>query len=153
MTQKSTPKRGFCYTLNDYTEEEVRRLKSIDCVYHILGYEVGESGTPHIQGYMYFKNARSWNATKKKMERWHLEEAKGSADDNIAYCSKDGNYEELGKRPRQGERTDLSAIAKEIEGGKRVDEILSENPTIYHQYGRTLNKIEDLAMRNVWPLS
>lgn len=31
--------------------------------------------------------------------------------------------------------------------GKKVDDLVLENPMIYHKYGRTLNKIEDLRMR------
>jgi len=144
MTQRS---RSFCFTLNNYTQQEYDLLKSINCQYIILGKEVGEKGTPHIQGYLYFSNARSFNATKKLMSRWHLEICKGSADQNIEYCKKDKNFEEFGTRPQPGKRTDLILIKEEIMEGKKVDDIALENPNIFHQYGRTLNKLEDLAMR------
>lgn len=144
MTQRS---RNFCYTLNNYTDDEYLMLKMIGYDYHVLGKEVGESGTPHIQGYIHFKNARSWNAVKKMMKRWHIDPCKGSPEQNINYCTKDKNYEEIGTRPKQGKRTDLDEIKDDIMNGKKVEDIVIEQPMIYHQYGRTLNKIEDLRLR------
>lgn len=144
MTQKS---RGFCYTLNNYNQKEVEILENLECEYHIMGYEKGEKGTPHIQGYFYFKNARSFRATMKILTRWKLFIAKGSAEENFNYCSKQGEYKEFGKIPKQGERSDLKKITDEILEGKQVNTIAIDNPNLYHQYGRTLNKIEDLRMR------
>lgn len=145
MSQKS---RGFCYTLNNYSQEEIAEVKQIRCLYHVRGYEVGQSGTPHIQGYIYFENPRSFNAVKKLMKRWHIEPTKGSPSDNIKYCKKDGKFEEEGNPPGQGKRTDLVEIKNQIiNGEKTVDEITLENPMIFHQYGRTLNKIEELKNR------
>lgn len=144
MAQK---RRDYCYTLNNYTDDELVQLRIIGCEYHVMGKEVGEKGTPHIQGYIRFRNARSFNAVRKLIDRWHLIECRGSAADNIAYCTKDGNYEEIGTRPKQGKRVDLDKIKNDIIEGKKVEDICIEDPMTYHMYGRTLNKIEDIAMR------
>jgi len=80
-------------------------------------------------------------------DKIHLEVMKGSLEANLLYCSKDGDYKEFGTKPKQGERKDLDEIKNEILAGKKVDEIVLENPMLYHQYGRTLNKIEDIALR------
>ncbi len=56
-------------------------------------------------------------------------------------------FKEFGERIEQGKRNDLNVIRDEILAGKTVDEITMENPMLYHQYGRTLSKIEDIAMR------
>lgn len=138
---------NYCFTLNNWTEEEYEKLKKIPCVYMCMGKEVGEKGTPHIQGYIHFKNERSFNAVRKLMKRWHIDGCRGSLWDNIDYTSKEGKWEEFGERPKQGKRTDLDGIKEDIMKGKKVDEIILEKPMIYHQYGRTLNKIEDLVMR------
>ena len=90
--------RRYCYTLNNYTEEELTKLRNIDCEYHILGFEVGENNTPHIQGFIYFKNARSFNTTRKLLKRWHIEPCKGTIEQNITYCMKQGKFEEIGKK-------------------------------------------------------
>jgi len=94
MTQRN---RGWTITLNNYNEEEwnsISELAQMHSEKFILGKEVGESGTPHVQGYIYFKNPRDMKSVKKvlKNERLHLEIAKGSTKQNLAYCSKDGDY-------------------------------------------------------------
>ena len=48
---------AWCYTLNNYTEEEKENLWK-EGTYQIQGYEKGSNVTPHIQGYIEFKNAK-----------------------------------------------------------------------------------------------
>ena len=73
---------------------------------------------------------------------------KGSLDQNCGYCSKDKNVTEYGEKPKQGFRTDLEAIKDDILGGVvTCDDVCVINPNMYHQYGRTLNKLEDIALR------
>lgn len=91
--------RGYIYTLNNYTQEEVSELKAIESRYHVLGEEKGELDTPHIQGYILFKNARSFKAVKKLIPRAHIEAQKGTCEQAIEYCKKDGSYQELGTMP------------------------------------------------------
>lgn len=45
--------------------------------------------TPHVQGYVEFKSAKRLSTLKKWLPRAHFEKAKGSAEDNIKYCSKE----------------------------------------------------------------
>lgn len=55
-------KRAFLFTYNNYLEPEVERLHRIfseACVEHVLQEEIGTNGTKHIQGYVYFQNART----------------------------------------------------------------------------------------------
>lgn len=42
--------RRFCFTLNNYTKEEEDYLQAFPCTWLVMGKEVGESGTPHLQG-------------------------------------------------------------------------------------------------------
>lgn len=45
----------FCYTLNNYDDDDVLRLRALHTIatnrvqYHAFQAEVGESGTPHLQ--------------------------------------------------------------------------------------------------------
>lgn len=92
--------RAWCFTLNNYTEAEFETVKQADCRFLICGREVGESGTPHLQGYVYFQNAVRLSSVKALLgARMHLELAKGSVEQNIAYCSKDGNHIQTGEAP------------------------------------------------------
>lgn len=105
----------------------------------------------HYQTYVYFYNAKTFEQVTsyffKKGEN-RVELSKGSSEENIAYCTKDDDYKEFGTKPSQGKRTDLDTVKDEILAGKKVDDILLENPTFYHQYGRTLNAIEDVVNRS-----
>lgn len=103
---------NYCYTLNNWTEEEYIELQKIICKYHIIGKEVGENNTPHLQGFIGFTNARSFKQVVKMNTRWHIEPCMGNPNQNMDYCSKDGDFIEIGERPGQGKRNDLTAIKK-----------------------------------------
>lgn len=141
--------RAWCFTLNNYTVEQYDSVVELQHIasYVVIGEEVGASGTPHIQGYVYFKNAKSFKKMQKLIPEAHLEVAKGTPQEASDYCKKDGQYEEHGVLPKQGKRVDLDLIKNEIVNGKKVDDIVIESPAIYHQYGRTLEKIEDIVLR------
>jgi len=91
--------RKFCFTLNNYTSEEVEHLKTWDCLYLIFGKEVGESGTPHLQGYVSFAHPKQLKALKKLSDRAHWEIARGTPKQAAEYCEKDGDVFEKGERP------------------------------------------------------
>ena len=58
----------------------------------IIGREIGESGTKHLQGYLEFKSATRPLEGKKYPKEIHWEYAKGNRVANVAYCSKDGDF-------------------------------------------------------------
>lgn len=90
---KLSKHRKVCFTLNNYTVEELSDLQKIfGTDLYIFGKEVGANGTPHIQGYLEFKNPRAFSALKKLMPRAHIEKANGTRKQNYIYCSKDGDF-------------------------------------------------------------
>ena len=95
----SSRKRGYCFTLNNYTEVEYEHVCALSCSYLVCGRERGESGTPHLQGYVYFKDACSFRSVGSRIPRAHVEVAKGSGQQNFDYCSKGGDFVEFGVRP------------------------------------------------------
>jgi len=149
---KMSKSRGYVFTLNNYTNEEYESLRDWKQVHYLIaGKEVGEQGTPHIQGYVLWDNARHFTAMQKLLPRAHWEKAKASALANYNYSTKEGGeFLEIGDRPSQGARTDLAEVRDRIEGGLRVDALAMENPVLVHQYGRTLDRIEDIVMRRVF---
>jgi len=96
--------RRFCFTWNNYPETAEQRLREFydakNPVYMIVGKEVGESGTPHLQGYIHLKERMSFKKMKDKFPTMHLEKAKGNAEQNKIYCSKEQNFFELGTCPK-----------------------------------------------------
>lgn len=94
-TKRLQKSRGWVLTINNYTPEELDLLTILNGTptQYIWGEEIGEKcGTPHIQGFLYFKNARSFNSIKKMFPRARIEKAKGSPQQNLTYCSKDMKF-------------------------------------------------------------
>ena len=112
--------RAWVFVLNNWTEEEYQKILSIKHNYLIVGKEIGKSGTPHLQGYIYNANKITFGHIKKICPRVHLQVAKGTAIQNRRYCSKDGDFIESGKIPEQGKRNDLTLMK----------EVLAVNPTM-----------------------
>ncbi len=91
--------RRICLTLNNYTEGELSNLVDL-CKkqnwWYVIGKEVGTEGTPHLQGYIEHKkrgNCIRWDTVTKAVGTGiHNEKAKGSKEQNLAYCSKDGDF-------------------------------------------------------------
>lgn len=117
MVNNNKRSRAWCFTLNNYTEEEVKSLDTLKCRYLIYGREVGDEGTPHLQGYVYFNTLKSFKQVKKLLLRAHLEEARGDPDQNIAYCSKDGDVVVRGDKPIGGKRK-TATMAERMERNK-----------------------------------
>jgi hypothetical protein len=138
----------WCFTLNNFSEEEHKQLTELgshdNVQYLILGKETGESGTPHIQGFISLKKKKRFNWIKEAIgTRAHIEIAKGSPKQNRDYCSKDGAYEEYGEVPRgQGNRSDLEIAANLVRSGKRLREIAEEAPSAFIRYGSGISRLQ-----------
>lgn len=92
--RKISRSRTWCFTINNYDNSVIVSLDSLvsGSQRFIYGFEEGKSGTPHIQGYVQFKNQKRFTVLKKAIPTAHWEKAKGTPTDNFKYCSKDGNY-------------------------------------------------------------
>ena len=92
--------RGWCFTLNNWSEDEYNNLKkAFSEAEWIIGKEVGEEKTPHLQGWVYFKNKITLSSLKKMSGRAHWESAKGDKEANVKYCGKQGDFESNIKVP------------------------------------------------------
>lgn len=88
---------NFSYTVNNYTDENQGTLKALPCLYHVFGYEVGDSGTPHLQGTICFAKNRRLSAVIKLIPG-HVEITRNK-EASIIYCKKGGNFWEEGEPP------------------------------------------------------
>lgn len=94
-------------------------------VYIIVGDEVGEQGTHHHQGYIFFKNARAFGGVKDILPPGcHIEAAKGTPMQNKEYCSKQGILYEDGTIPIQGKRNDLATVKQMIAEGATMSQVV-----------------------------
>ena len=82
--------RNFIFTLNNPTED----LSFEDSLWNnnlkflVAVKEVGESGTPHLQGYLELIQPRRFTWVKERLPQAHLEKRRGSRKQAIAYCLK-----------------------------------------------------------------
>jgi len=131
---------NFTFTQNNYPSTEL--VDKVECSYIIYGKEVGESGTPHLQGFIRFNTKKSLKQVIKILPGCHIEEAR-SAEASIQYCKKEGNFTERGNPPcsqkRKGEMNiERWVIAKKAAREGRFDDIPED---IYIKHLGNLKKI------------
>jgi len=107
----------WCFTLNNYVEEEdVPRISAWceqEAKYWIIGRETGESGTPHLQGYVSLRRRCTFAYVSGKLSsRAHIQRAAGTARQNRVYCSKGGNFVEGGELNEGRVRKDKDEVAR-----------------------------------------
>lgn len=128
MPRGANSSRNWCFTLNNYTENNERDIRRIECNYIIYGRErAPETGTRHLQGYVRFANAKSMARLQALIPGAHFERAMGSAEQNKEYCSKEGDFEERGDMPvGGGKRTDLDNVRELVRKGASIAQIADE---------------------------
>jgi len=117
--------RNFVFTVNNYTDDHVEKLVLLkdEVDYMIVGDELGENETPHLQGFIRFRSPRSVRNIVNVLPG-HVEVAKGTPYDNFIYCSKQKIMLEVGMRPKgKGKRTDLDIVRQAVSDGANADEI------------------------------
>lgn len=162
--------RNFCFTLNNYTQEQLEWWTNAiahPCIrYCCFGREVSDSLTPHLQGYFQCRNpisikaligysparsglARVSGKLPEEAGRPHLEPAYGSLSQNKAYCSKacdpvNNPFVECGEPSgeNQGKRTDLELCVKDIqENHFNMAQIAQEHPCAFVKFSGGIQKL------------
>lgn len=93
--------KNWVFTINNYTDGDMERLNAIECEYVIYGKETGESGTPHLQGYIEMNDRQSRRQMSTLIPRAFLETRRGTQLQAVDYCKKQNDYVERGT-PRPG---------------------------------------------------
>lgn len=128
----------YCFTLNNPTYlPELFRCEDIQ--YAVFQEEIGEQGTPHIQGYIILTARKRITQLKTlipDLARAHFEVARGSPQQNYDYCTKEdtrmsGPYE-YGTLPAQaqGKRSDILALRDSLKSGKRFLEMADDDSVV-----------------------
>lgn len=102
--------KAWCFT--DFNDEFTFNPELME--YAIVGEEIcPDTGRRHGQGYVYFTNRQYFSGAKQHIgPRCHIEKARGSISDNVAYCSKDGRYKESGTRPKEAGQSGAEATKR-----------------------------------------
>lgn len=124
----TTRSRAFTFTINNWTRKDMENMYSIPARYLLFAFEVAPSTkTEHIQGYIYFENARTLPSVIKAFKKKaHIEIAKGNLEQNQKYISKSSESFEFGDPPHQG-----------LLASDKLDNVMSnprENFHLYNQY-------------------
>jgi len=86
-TRQISPSKHWVFTLNNHTEENINQLMNDSSIEQLsMQEEVGESGTPHLQGYLKFKTKRRPLSLFKDLKA-HWEKCKRIAE-AITYTQK-----------------------------------------------------------------
>jgi len=134
--------RNYCYTFNNYTDEDVESLKSYACKYQVFGFEVAKSGTKHLQGYIEFATPKKFNALKNAFPKIHWEKRKKTAKQASDYCKKDGDYWETGVLSAQGKRSDIAEAVELIQDGNKMKVVAQQCPVQFVKYHKGFKALQ-----------
>jgi hypothetical protein len=154
---QDTRSRKWVLTINNPAEhgflhDKIKEiLAGMPVTYWCMADEKGEKETHHTHLFIQNTNALRFSTIKKAFPPAHIEEARGTAQENRDYVAKegkweedekhgtkiDGTFEEWGDLPaeRQGARTDLAELYEMILDGKVNCEIYRHNPELIRYHG------------------
>ena len=134
--------RKFAFTA--YKVEEVEALKNSKPEYICWGVETCPTTKRiHYQGYIAYKNGKTLQQLKNKARTTHFEVAKGNPEQNIKYCSKDGEFTEFGDRPKCRGQTKEHDLVMNLSSS----ELLRSHPLTWARYHRAITARENLLAR------
>lgn len=125
--------------------------------YLIYGRETCPStGRQHWQCYTQLKKKIRFSTLKNLLDGdYHIEACRGSPNENIAYCKKDGDFTEHGDPPvNPGARSDLEGVVQLIQDGARLDdllldpahmEVIARHMQYFRQVANTVSRTAGLA--------
>lgn len=145
----------WCFTYNNYTEHDVARLESLGgnlersgLRYLVFGREVGESGTPHLQGYCIFTSRRRLRSLRELIgERGHFEVSRGTPQQASDYCKKERNFTEFGSIPTRRTApsiTDFCDWVRALNDFPTERQIANQFPNLWIRYN---TRLVDLAVQ------
>lgn len=132
----------WCFTLNNYTDQDLQRLHeafnndAFNMLYLVYGRETGDSGTPHLQGFVSFSERTRFSTVRNRLGQCHLSVARRITH-AIDYCKKDGDFDEFGEPPCnvQGKRTDLELFKEAVKSGMTdLKEIRENHSAVWARY-------------------
>lgn len=156
MEPKRVRARNWCFTINN-PEEGWTHPTDPEVRYCVYQKEVGEKGTPHIQGYIEMFKAYGIQRMKTFLKcSWvHLECRRGTQSECRAYCTK-SETRMTGTEPTeygtpasesQGARSDLSLFCDRLKNNEPIVDIAMDHPETYVKYNRGLEKLHSLLAK------
>lgn len=161
---------NWCFTLNNYVSIDEPKIwfetSEGEIIYVHYEPEVGESGTPHLQGYLQLKpNPRNKNGRSLKWmkdnvcKRSHWRPARGSLEDNLNYCSKEGKLIKYGEPRPEGRvlrteganaknKSTMEAVKKAIDEGASDAELWQYHFSVMSRYAKAFDQYRQSKKAN-----
>lgn len=153
-TQHNTRSRNWCFTLNNYEDEDIKFFQEIPKAKFTFQEETGKNGTPHLQGLLIFKDAKTFERVKKLHPKCHWEVCRNIKASQL-YCSKEesktgktySNMEAPRDPPKLQRQTNMTKeeiykylreklMKQDEEDAQRLDELIKwgETAEVYDMY-------------------
>lgn len=139
-----TTYKRVCFTINNYSEQDVERLQQQTelYIYCIIGLEQAPTtGTPHLQGFINFQRNHRFNRIRSIIgENSHVEKAYGTDEQNKHYCSKSRILFEYGEPQQQGKRNDLDDVVEALKQNTSIMDINRRYTKTFIRYHRGIER-------------
>lgn len=131
----------WCFTLNNYTQDEIPTSLFTGAVYLIFGKETSSTGTPHLQGFTAFNDRKRATQVQRMLKRacWSVARNLSASPE---YCKKEGDFKEFGTLPavcksKPGKRNELQVFMEAVQGGLRdYKDLRASHPNVCARYPR-----------------
>lgn len=129
----------YCWTYNNYSDENLGELNKVLIVLgkqYIYGFEKGESGTRHLQGWIRLNKKMRITELKKYeiLKTIHFEQQKGNDEQAIKYCMKDGKYHANFDLSKYEPEEELEIISDLYPWQETIQNIISKEADKRHVY-------------------
>lgn len=116
------------------------------------------TGRIHYQGYLELKKSIRITGVRKLFGphcKTHFEYRKGTADEAINYCRKDGQFSEFGDRAKQGERTDIMKLKDKLDTPNiSLKQVADEHFTEFLKYTKGIMTYRTISTTSRdWPVN
>lgn len=157
--------KNWCFTINNYSAEVLAALHRIiseindnghDAVrFLVFQEEIGDTGTPHVQGYVILKKKVRMTQAKSHLPgRPHMEIRKGTHQEAKDYCTKSDSRRPgsvpvmAGDEPAPGARNDLVSVKARLDAGASDMEIADEFFGQWVRYNKAFTKYRGMRLAN-----
>lgn len=145
--------RNWCFTLNNPKDDF--KLDNTRVRYSIYQREQGESGTPHIQGYVSFTAPQRLSFCRNYVPAAHWEIRRGTEEEASAYCCKEeGRLSEpivFGKLAQPGRRNDLALVKRDLDAGHSMKRIAEDHFAAFVRYSSGFERYKRLKVSPTKP--
>lgn len=148
--------RNWCFTLNNYSDKQLADLSNVEFLDKrikgiVFQQEVGQTGTPHIQGYVELTTPVRIKQARKILPGCggaHFERRLGTRSQAIAYCSKEetkvpgtetqiwGTCKVVDHMPGQGKRTDIEDALHALRAAECMGDLWDTHGPVFVKYPR-----------------